>query len=87
MNDIELMQLVDELRTLPKENEWVEFKSGKATTNERLGHYLSAISNAACIAHQSFGYLIFGIDDASHKVVGTSFKVTIQSNLTMSNQI
>lgn len=74
MNNNELIQLVDELRALPKENEWVEFKSGNATTNERLGQYLSAISNAACIATQSFGFLIFGIDDTSHQVIGTSYK-------------
>ena len=74
MNDLELMHLIDELRALPKENEWVEFKSGTATTNERLGQYFSAISNAACIANQPFGYLVFNIDDVSHLVIGKSFK-------------
>ena len=49
MDNIKLMKLVDELRALPNENEWVEFKSGNAVTNERLGQYISAISNAACI--------------------------------------
>ena len=74
MNNHELIQLIDELRALPKENEWVEFKTGTATTNERLGQYLSAISNAACIASQSFGYLIFGIKNETHDVVGTTYK-------------
>ncbi|MES2458683.1 MAG: RNA-binding domain-containing protein [Bacteroidota bacterium] len=74
MNNQELIQLVDELRALPKENEWVEFKTGTATTNEKFGQYVSAISNAACIANQSFGYLVFGIDDTSHEVTGTAFK-------------
>ncbi|RNC64865.1 hypothetical protein D7D25_09590 [Proteiniphilum sp. X52] len=44
MNNTELIRLVDELRALPKENEWVEFKSGNAVTNERIGQYISAIS-------------------------------------------
>lgn len=74
MNNIELMQLVDELRALPKENEWVEFKTGTATTNEKLGQYISAISNAACIANQSYGYLIFGIVNETHQVVGTAYR-------------
>src|ERR1035437_2500741 len=74
MNNQELIQLVNDLRALPKENEWVEFKTGKATTNEKLGQYISAISNAACIANQSFGYFIFGIDDDSHEIVGTTYK-------------
>lgn len=74
MDNTELIKLIDELRTLPKENEWVEFKSGNAVTNERLGMYISAISNAACIHHQPFGYLVFGIDDKTHAVKGTTFK-------------
>lgn len=74
MNNEELIRLVDEQRTLPKENEWVEFKAGAVTSNERIGQYVSAISNAACIGHHPFGYLIFGIDDVTHKVVGTNFK-------------
>jgi len=74
MTNEEIIKLIDEQRALPKENEWVEFKTGNATSNDRLGQYFSAISNAACIAHQAFGYLIFGIDDATHQVVGTNFK-------------
>ena len=74
MDNTELIKLVDELRALPKENEWVEFKSGNATTNERFGMYISAISNAACIHNNPFGYLVFGIDDATHAVEGTKFR-------------
>lgn len=74
MNNSDLIQLVHKLRALPKENEWVEFKTGTATTNEKLGQYISAISNAACIAHQPFGYLIFGIENDTHLVKGTSYK-------------
>ena len=74
MDNTELIKLVDELRALPKENEWVEFKSGNATTNERFGMYISAISNAACIHNNPFGYLVFGIDDNTHAVEGTKFR-------------
>jgi ATP-dependent DNA helicase RecG len=74
MDNAELIKLVDELRALPKENEWVEFKSGNVTTNERLGMYISAISNAACIHNKPFGYLIFGINDNTHAVEGTEFR-------------
>lgn len=74
MENDELILLIDELRALPKENEWVEFKSGNATTNEKFGKYISAISNAACINNQAFGYLIFGINDTTHQIEGTNFK-------------
>ncbi len=74
MDNKKLMKLVDELRALPKENEWVEFKSGNAVTNERLGQYISAISNAACIHNKPFGYLVFGINDRTHAVESTKFR-------------
>jgi ATP-dependent DNA helicase RecG len=73
MTNEELVELIDELRALPKETEWIEFKSNTATTNQRLGRYISGISNAACINHKPFGYLIFGIDDTTHRIVGTTF--------------
>lgn len=73
MTNPELIELIDELRALPKENEWVEFKTGNVTTNDKLGQYISGLSNAACIANQSFAYLVFGINDETHKVVGTNF--------------
>lgn len=74
MTNQELRNTIDELKALPKENEWVEFKSGNATTHDKLGQYISALSNGACISNQPFGYLIFGIDDVSHAVVGTNFR-------------
>jgi ATP-dependent DNA helicase RecG len=73
MNNEELIILVDELRALPRETEWVEFKKGTATTNERLGMYISGLSNSACVKNQDFAYLIFGIDDVTHEVIGTNF--------------
>jgi len=77
MTNEELIELVDELCALPKENEWVEFKKGAAAQHihDKIGQYISAISNAACIHHQLFGYLIFGIDDQTHEVTGTSFRL------------
>lgn len=73
MNNNELIELVDELRAFQHENEWLEFKTNTATTYDRLGQYISALSNAACIANKDFAYLLFGIEDKTHKVVGTSF--------------
>jgi ATP-dependent DNA helicase RecG len=74
MTNPELITLIDELRALPKENEWLEFKTGNVTTNDKLGNYISGISNSACINNQPFGYLVFGIDDATHNILGTNFK-------------
>lgn len=73
MSNQDLIELIDSLRALPKETEWVEFKTGKATTNEKLGSYISGLSNAACIQNQAFAYITFGIDDETHQVLGTNY--------------
>lgn len=70
MNSGELLALVDRLRGLPAETEWLEFKRNR-TAPQAIGEYLSALANAACLANQPRGYLVFGIDDETHAVVGT----------------
>lgn len=67
-----LRGLVLELRRLPAETPWVEFKHNKAEPAD-IGEYLSALSNAAALAGEAFGYLVWGIADGSHAVVGTTF--------------
>ncbi len=72
MKERALVALIDRLRALPVETEWFEFKRRRYNPQE-IGEYLSALANSACLAGQPRGYLIFGIDDASHDVVGTRF--------------
>ncbi len=58
-----------------KENEVVEFK--KAENNfdfDDLGKYFSALSNEANLRGLDFAWLIFGYDEKSHKIIGTSYK-------------
>lgn len=75
MTNDDLILLLEELVALPKENEWVEFKHNRGSaTNDKIGQYISAISNAACLANQPFGYLVFGVKDETHEILGTSFK-------------
>ncbi len=66
------VELIDRLRALETEAEWFEFKRNRHDSDE-LGGYLSALANAACLANQPRGYLLFGIDDETHAVVGTQF--------------
>lgn len=70
MNQQDLITLIDRLRALPSETEWVEFK---VNNPQEIGEYLSALANEACLRGQPHGYLVYGIDDATHKVVGTTF--------------
>lgn len=72
MNTQDLIALVDRLRALPTETEWLEFKHDNANPQE-IGEYLSALANEASLGNQPRGYLVFGIDDTTHDVVGTRF--------------
>ncbi len=72
MTERERIALIDRLRALPTETEWFELKRIRYEP-QQLGEYLSALANAACLAGQPRGYLVFGIDDATHEVVGTDF--------------
>ena len=74
MENQALIQLIDHLRSFPSETEWVEFKKGLATEKEKLGHYISGLSNAACIKNEPFAYLVFGVDDTTHHIVNTTFR-------------
>lgn len=68
MRDSHHVALVDGLKSLPAETEWLEFKRGRCSPAQ-LGEYLSALANSACLARQRLGYLVFGIDDETHRVV------------------
>jgi ATP-dependent DNA helicase RecG len=72
MNSHDLIALVDRLRSLPTETEWFDFKRNRADPQE-IGEYLSALANEACLRSQPRGYLVFGVDDTTHEVVGTTF--------------
>lgn len=67
-----LIALVKELLKYPKETEWLEFKLNKKDPEE-IGEYISALSNSAAILGKTNAYLIWGIEDSSHTIVGTKF--------------
>lgn len=67
-----LPELVDELRKLSAETAWVEFKHNRADP-QAIGEYLSALSNSAALNDKPAGYVVWGIDDETHNVVGTTF--------------
>ena len=66
-------ELLDELVKSPKESEWLDFKLNYHSAEE-IGEQISALSNAACIQNQVNGYLVFGVEDTTHKIVGTTFR-------------
>lgn len=72
MNTADLTALLDRLRAEPRESEWLEFKANRSDP-QAIGEYLSALANSACLLGKPRGYLVFGIENATHAVVGTSF--------------
>lgn len=70
-----VMSLVDtviELCEKDSEQEWFEFKENwfEPVT---LGEYVSALSNAAAYCLKDTAYLVWGIEDKTHAIVGTTF--------------
>lgn len=68
-----LNSLVAELRKLPAETGWVEFKENNSKPDD-IGEYLSALSNTAALQGQANGYVVWGVKDATHEMVGTNFQ-------------
>ncbi len=73
MNTEYLRDLLRELLTLQEETEWVELKHNYAEPQD-IGEYLSALSNSAALLGMQSGYIVWGIEDKTHDVVGTSFR-------------
>ena len=68
-----LQSLVRELCRLPHETEWVEFKVDNDQP-ENIGEYISALANAAAYCGKVHAYILWGIENNTHKIIGTQFK-------------
>ena len=65
--------IIEEARRLPHELPWIEFKHNKYIPQE-IGEYISALANTAALFNQEHAFMIWGIDDTTHEVVGTTFR-------------
>jgi ATP-dependent DNA helicase RecG len=67
-----LQQLLNELRKLSQETEWVEFKHNN-TNPQEIGEQISALANSAALVGKTRGYLVWGIEEETLNIVGTNF--------------
>lgn len=67
-----LKSLVLELSSLPAETGWVEFKINNSKPDE-IGEYISALSNSAAIEGKLNAYIVWGVENVTHKIIGTDF--------------
>jgi ATP-dependent DNA helicase RecG len=73
MNPIRSIALIDDLRAEPAERPWCEFKVNNYAP-EVMGKRISALSNSARLWDRHCGYMVWGIEDLTHNVVGTEFE-------------
>lgn len=75
MTQDELKNLLDELRKMTAETEWIEFKTAARNFHfNDIGKYFSALSNEANLKRKERGWLVFGIEDKTRKIYGTQFR-------------
>ena len=75
MSEQELNKILFDAVSLPAETEIVEFKEAKNGYDfDKIGKYFSALSNEANLKGRSCAWLIFGIENKKHLIVGSQFR-------------
>lgn len=69
-----LDKLVNELCKLPSESPWIEFKHNNYDP-DMIGKDISALANSAALYEKNCAYMLWGIDDATHEIVGTEYNL------------
>ena len=77
-----LDKLVNTLRKYSSETNWFEFKHNNYDP-EMIGQDISALANSAAYAEKACAYMVWGIDDKTHAIVGTEYD---QYTLKVGNQ-
>ena len=72
MDQQNYIDLIDSLRNQSGETPWLEFKRD-LDDPKKIGETISAMSNSARLNDKDEAFLVWGIEDKSHKVVGTNF--------------
>lgn len=80
MENLEL--LVNNLRKYESETNWFEFKCNNYDP-DMIGQDISALANGAAYAEKTCAYMIWGVDDKTHDIVGTEYD---QYTLKVGNQ-
>ncbi|HNU68892.1 MAG TPA: putative DNA binding domain-containing protein [Myxococcota bacterium] len=74
MNQSDLQSLLTDL-IKTWENEVIEFKAASNDFNtDKIGQYFSALGNEANIRNLEHAWLVFGVDDKTHKIIGTDYR-------------
>lgn len=77
-----LQKLIEELVKYPNETQWIEFKHDNYDP-AMIGRDISALANSAALYEKNCAYMLWGIDDTTHSIVGTEYDL---QNLKKGNQ-
>ncbi len=77
-----LEKLITQLIEFDSESNWFEFKHNNYN-EDMIGQDISALANAAAYSDKSCAYMLWGIDDKTHEIVGTDYN---QYTLKIGNQ-
>lgn len=72
MGEASPMELIYSLIGYPEETEWIELKDANADP-ERIGRDISALANAAAFNGRDWAYKIWGVNDQTRELMGTTF--------------
>lgn len=72
MDNKQLKIILKDILLRDEEEEWFDLKSNHLEPKV-IGEYISALSNAAAELGRTHGYLVWGIDNDTHEVKGTTF--------------
>ena len=70
MDDLKL--IIKQLISYKSEHEWFEFKENWYDANG-IGEYISSLSNTAALLGKENAYLIWGVNNDTHKLTNTTF--------------
>jgi len=74
MATVDPAALLARLLKEPGENDWLEFKQNN-NNPEAIGKWISACANAAILASKERAFLVWGVEDATKKMVGTTVRL------------
>ena len=70
-----LDKLIRELCSYPSETQWIELKHNNYNP-DMIGQDISALANGATLEEKRYAYFVWGIEDKTHRVVGTDHTLT-----------
>ena len=72
MSNPSMLDVLEQLRRSPNESATVEFKSNLSDP-KAIGEYISALANSAALEGHTRAWLVWGVEDGTHAVNGTTF--------------